>query len=273
MTPTHKPYTLSVTIITQDEEDRIETCLRSVEAIADEIVVLDSGSSDNTLEIVRKYTSRVYSTDWPGFGPQKQRALEKARCEWVLSIDADEALTPQLREEIDGVLSDHPRAVAFKLPWAVTIFGQTLHHGRSARAPLRLFKREGARFSNDLVHEKIIPARGKVGKMRGRLLHFTHRDFRDTLNKNALYAWLGARRRYGNRQKGGGLIGATFRGLLVFIQVYIIRGGFLDGQLGFLMAVMYSQVAFNKYAGLWTLYRQEKLNQPTNQTRPPAEKW
>lgn len=249
--------TLSVIIIAQDEADRITTCLESVKEIADEIIVLDSGSSDGTVDISRRYTERVYETDWPGYGPQKQRALEKATGDWVLSIDADEALTPELRDEIRELLSSGPLESAFRLLWAVTVFGKRLDHGRSARAPMRLFRREGARFTNAQVHEKIIPAAGKIGRTRGRLLHYTHRDFGHYLEKNAKYAWLGAQRRYTEGKRGGGLAGALFRAVWVFFQIFIIRGGFLDGRVGFLVAALYSQGAFNKYAGLWTLRREE----------------
>jgi glycosyltransferase involved in cell wall biosynthesis len=255
----NNPLSLSVIIIAQDEEDRIETCLKSVSSIASEIIVLDSGSRDHTVEIAQKYTDKVFETDWPGYGPQKQRALEKASCDWVLSIDADEALSSALQNEIARVLKNNPAEIGYKLPWAVTIFGQTLNYGRSARAPLRLFKREGARFSTARIHEKILLPKGKIKKLKGRLLHYTHRDFGHTLFKNADYAWLGAQHRYVAGKRGWGLFGATIRAFWVFFQVYIIRGGFLDGSVGFLMAVIYSQVTFNKYAGLWSLYRLEKL--------------
>jgi len=254
-----KNYTLSVILIAKNEEDRIERCLRSVAGIADEIIVLDSGSTDRTVEIARSFTPKVFETDWPGYGPQKQRALEKAVGEWVLSIDADEELSAELCDEIQQTLAAGPSEVGFKLPWAVTIFGATLHHGRSARAPLRLFRRNGARVTDALVHEAVILPKGKIKTLKGRLLHYTHRDFGHTLFKNADYAWLGAHQRYAAGKKGWGLPGAVIRAILVFFQVYIIRGGFLDGSVGFLMAVIYSQVAFNKYAGLWSLYRQEKL--------------
>ena len=257
MAPMNKACSLSVIIVAQDEEDRIDNCLKSVAPIADEIIVLDSGSRDRTMEIAKRYTALVYATDWPGFGPQKQRALEKARCDWVLSIDADEALTAELRQEIQVRLRTNPSEVAFCLPWAVTVFGKRLDYGRSARAPLRLFRREGARFSDDQVHEKVILPPGKIGKLRGRLLHHTHRDFGHYLNKNAKYAWLGAQKRYRAGKKGYGLTGAALRALWVFIQIYVIRRGFLDGRVGFLVAVLYSQGAFNKYAGLWTLRRQQ----------------
>jgi glycosyltransferase involved in cell wall biosynthesis len=253
-----KSYSLSVIIIAKNEADRIERCLQSVAPIADEIIVLDSGSEDQTVVISRKYTDKVYATDWPGYGPQKQRALEKASLEWVLSIDADEALTPQLRDEIEFTLSGNPAEAGFKLPWAVVAFGQTLKHGRSGRAPLRLFKRHGSRFSNDQVHEKIILPPGKIKKLKGRLLHYTHRDFAHYLEKNRNYAWLGAQKRFAAGKKGFGLTGAALRALWTFFQIYCLRLGFLDGRAGFLVAIMYSQGSFNKYAGLWALRQGEK---------------
>jgi len=249
-----KSYSLSVIIVAMNEEDRITPCLESVAPIADEIIVFDSGSSDRTVEICRKYTDQVYITeDWPGDGPQKQRALEKTTRDWVLCIDADEALTPELREEIDSVLSRSPAEQGFKLKWLPIIFGHKLYHGRSARAPLRLFRRKGTSFSPAVVHGKILLAPGKIGKLNGRLLHYTHRDFEHYLYKNRLYAWEGSKKRYEDGKTGYGLTGAALRGVLTFLQVYIIRLGFLDGRVGFLVAVMYAQSSFNKYAGLWTI--------------------
>jgi len=257
---TGKPYSLSVIIIAQNEEDRFETCLRSISSIADEIIVLDSGSRDKTVEIARKYTELVYETDWPGYGIQKQRALDKASCEWVLSIDADEALTPELQKEINHVLSNHPVETGFKLPWAVTIFGQTLNYGQSARAPLRLFKREGARFSDSFVHEKVLPPAGKINRLKGRLLHYSNRDFGHYLYKNRTYAWLWSQRKFKAGNKGFGVTGAFIRAIWTFFHIYFLRLGILDGRLGFLVAIMYSQYNFNKYAGLWTLRRQRRLH-------------
>jgi glycosyltransferase involved in cell wall biosynthesis len=258
------PYSLSVIIIAKNEADRIERCLKSVAPIADEIIVLDSGSVDQTVDIARRYTDKVYVTDWPGYGPQKQRALEKAAGEWVLSIDADEVLSPELRDEIKAALAGNPPVVGFKLPWAVIAFGRVLKHGRSGRAPLRLFKRSGSRFSNDQVHERILLPSGKIRKLKGRLFHYTHRDFAHYLEKNRQYAWLGAQKRFAAGKKGFGLTGASMRALWTFFLIYIIRLGFLDGRPGFLTAVMYSQGSFNKYAGLWALHQEEKDKEKRN---------
>jgi glycosyltransferase involved in cell wall biosynthesis len=262
-------HSLSVTVITKNEEDRLPLCLDSVQDLADEIIVLDCGSTDRTMVAASRYTDQVFVTDWPGYGQQKQRALEKAKCEWVLAIDADEVLTPELQAEIAAMLDAEPPEVAFRLPWAVTIFGKRLDYGQSARAVLRLFRRKGARFTEAMVHETVLLPPGKVGRMKGRLLHYTHRHFGETLYKNAHYGWLGAQQRHAAGKTGGGLIGAAFRGIAVFLQVYIVRGGFLDGGVGFLMAAMYSQVAFNKYAGLWTLNRQDRLAFASRSDRQP----
>ncbi len=246
---------VSATVITKNEEDHIADCLTSARLVADEIIVLDSGSSDRTVEIARGLADVVEVTDWPGFGVQKQRALEKATGEWVLSLDADERITPELAREINHHLAD-PDADAYKLPWAVTIYGSRLDFGRSGRAPLRLFRREGVSFSDALVHERIlIPAGRKVKTLRGRLTHYTHRDFGHSLEKSAKYAWLGSLEKHRKGKKTRTMIYPTVRGVMTFVQVYFIRFGFLDGAVGYLTAVTYAQVTFNKYAGLWTLDR------------------
>lgn len=257
-----RSVSVSATIITKNEEDHIAECLQSARLVADEIIVLDSGSSDRTVEIARQYADVVEVTDWPGFGVQKQRALAKATGDWVLSIDADERITPELAREINHHLAN-PDADAYKLPWAVTIYGKRLDFGRSGRAPLRLFRREGVSFSDALVHERIlIPQGRKIRSLRGRLTHYTHRDYGHSLTKSAQYAWLGAREKHRKGKKTRSMIYPTLRGLLTFVQVYFVRFGFLDGAVGYLTAVTYAQVTFNKYAGLWTLGRDSGRNNP-----------
>lgn len=250
--------TVSATIITMNEEDHIADCLKSARLVADEIIVLDSGSTDRTVEIAKQYADILEVTDWPGFGVQKQRALEKATGDWVLSLDADERITPELAREINHRLAE-PDADAYKLPWAVTIYGARLDFGRSGRAPLRLFRREGVRFSDALVHERIlIPEGRKTRTLRGRLTHYTHRDFGHSLEKSAKYAWLGSLEKHRKSKKTRTMIYPTLRGLMTFVQVYFIRFGFLDGAVGYLTAITYAQVTFNKYAGLWTLSPKRK---------------
>ncbi|MGR5186478.1 glycosyltransferase family 2 protein [Photobacterium damselae] len=249
-----KKHTLSVILITKNEADRVEVCLRSVADIADEIIVLDSGSTDDTVEICRRYTDDITITDWPGFGKQKQRALEKASCDWVLSIDADEALDDEMKQALIQLLSQQSiQETAYRLPWGVTLYGTTLKYGRSARSVLRLFKREGAKYTLDEVHETVIPASGEIGTLKGLLLHYTHRDYGHGLDKAAQYAWLGSQKYHRKGKKSHGLVLALLRAIWTFFHIYIIRRGFLDGSVGFIVAMTYAQVNFNKYVGLWLL--------------------
>ncbi|MFQ5486277.1 MAG: glycosyltransferase family 2 protein, partial [Desulfobacterales bacterium] len=182
----------------------------------------------------------------------KQRALEKAKGDWVLSIDADEQVTPELRAEIDRALKDYFGTIAFRIPWAVHIFDKRLDFGRSGRAPLRLFKREGAHFSDAQVHEKIILPPGKIGMLQNRLLHFTHRNLLQGLDKFAQYSWLWAQQKQKKGQKTG-LANALLHSCWEFFHIYFIRLGFLDGRRGLLMAILFWQYTFNKYAALWSL--------------------
>lgn len=247
-------HSLSVIVITKNEADRIEGCLQSVVKIADEIIVLDSGSTDETVEICRGYTDNITVTDWPGFGKQKQRALDKASCDWVLSIDADEALDNEMQQALTDMLEqDAIEHTAYRLPWGVTLYGKTLKYGRSARSVLRLFKREGAKFTLDEVHETVVPVPGSRGVMKGLLLHYTHRDYGHGLDKAAKYAWLGSQKYHRKGKKSHGLFLALLRAIWTFFLIYVIRRGFLDGSVGFIVAMTYAQVNFNKYVGLWLL--------------------
>lgn len=248
----HRDKTLSVIIITKDEEDRIEGCLESVYGWADEIIVLDSGSTDRTVALSKKYTDKVFVADWPGYGPQKQRALEKATGEWVLSVDADEQVTPELRAEIDKRLNGSPKEIGFRIPWADYIFGKRLDHGRSRRANLRLFKREGALYSDAIVHQKVILPDGKIDELNACLLHFTYRNMSHAMYKFSQYSWEWAKQRHASGKRSG-LTKALFHSCWMFFSIYFIKLGFLDGRRGLLMAILFWQYTFNKYAALWAM--------------------
>lgn len=252
---------LSVCLITFNEADRVRRCLDSVESIADEIIVFDSQSQDDTVAIVKEYTDKVWVTEWPGFGIQKQRALEKASGDWVLIIDADEALDEQAQRsiaELKRKADDEIKEVGFKLPWAVIRHGKRLKHGRSARAPLRLLRRDGTYFHPDLVHERLGHSPGGIGTIAGYLLHYTSRHYGHALEKNAKYAWLGSQRYFERGKRNRSLFVALLRSIWTFLLIYIIRGGILDGRIGFIVAMNYAMGNFNKHVGLWLLSQQEK---------------
>jgi glycosyltransferase involved in cell wall biosynthesis len=252
--------TLSVIVITKNEADRIERCLKSVARIADEIILFDSGSTDNTIEIAKKYTSLIYQTDWQGYGIQKQRALEKASCDWVLSIDADEEVDQKLADSILKLLNQETNVYsAYKIRWKSYLIGKPTRFGRTARAPIRLFLRDGAEFDRAIVHEKVLH-KGKLSQINeGYLNHYTVRDFEHLMYKNRLYSTLMAEKYFNKKKKSYGIAIAMLRGLISFIQIYIFRLSILDGNRGLLSSIMFAQYTFNKYAALWSLEQERKL--------------
>ena len=169
---------ISCFIITRNEADRIEQCLESVTGWADEVLIVDSGSTDGTLEIARRYTDRIYETDWPGFGPQRNRALAWCKHDWVLSLDADEVVTEALKEEIDSVLSEPDLEANFlKFPWHTYLFGEPLKHGRYATPQGKLFEKTGAQFKDRSVHETLLLPSYRVRTLKSPLIHHSWRDY------------------------------------------------------------------------------------------------
>jgi glycosyltransferase involved in cell wall biosynthesis len=243
---------VSVTIITKNEELSIKRCLQSV-SWADEVIVLDSGSTDRTVEIAREMGAKVtVSDDWPGFGPQKNRALDLATGNWIFSLDADEWVTPELGEEIRSTISGNPAFDTYRLPRSSSFCGRFMRHsGWWPDYVVRLFRRGTARFSDDIVHERTL-VDGDVGTLRNPLLHETYVDLEDMQEKFNRYSTLGAQTLH-KRGARGGLGKASLHGLSAFIRTYLLRRGFLDGREGFMLAVANAEVAYYKYVKLLLL--------------------
>lgn len=240
---------LSVIIIAKNESANIRDCIASV-CWADEIVLVDSGSTDDTVSIARAMGAKVYEhTDWPGFGPQKNRALDYATNEWVLSVDSDERVTPQLQAEIASVLQN-PQADGYEISRLSSFCGRFMHHsGWSPDYVLRLFRRDKGRFSDALVHESV-QLQGSVAQLKQNLLHYSYLDFDDVLNKLNNYSGAAAVM-LDRRGKQGGLRQAIIHGLWAFFRTYILRAGFLDGREGFMLAVMNAENSYYRYIKLW----------------------
>lgn len=240
---------LSVIIITKNESANIRACLESV-AWADEIIVVDSASTDGTQEIAREFTPQVHvHADWPGFGAQKNRALDYASKDWVLSLDADERVTPELRAEIEAVLLD-ARADGYEIPRLSSFCGRFMRHsGWHPDYVLRLFRRGKARFSDALVHESV-QLQGSAARLQQPLLHYSYRDFEDVLSKLNSYSSAAAAM-LERRGKRGSLAQAVLHGLWAFIRTYFLRAGFLDGREGFMLAVMNAENSYYRYIKLW----------------------
>jgi glycosyltransferase involved in cell wall biosynthesis len=245
---------LSVIVITRNEEDMIGRCLASV-AWADEIIVLDSGSTDRTVALCRQSGARVVETDWPGFGPQKNRALDHATGTWVLSLDADEYLTQEAQAEIQAVLAPGPKTDAFRMPRLSSYCGRFMHHGGwYPDYVTRLFRRGHARFSDDLVHERLLVS-GPIETLREPLRHETYRDLEEVLRKVDDYSSAGAAMAAQSGQRGGVTL-ALAHGLWSFVRTYFIRKGLLDGAEGLMLAISNAETTYYKYMKLRLLGKQ-----------------
>lgn len=245
---------VSVILITKNEEENIRRCLNSV-SWADEIVVVDSGSSDRTVEIARRYTHKVYVTDWHGFFKTKEYAISKTRNWWILWLDADEEVTEELRNSILNLTDDQLQAnQAFAMNRRTYFMGRWIKHcGWSPEFVVRLFHKNWARFSRDSVHERLI-VEGKIGHLSGDLLHYTDQNFKHYFKKFHHYTELAAQDLF---VKGVTIRwwAVTLRALAAFFKIYFLKRGFLDGIQGFQIATLTSFYIFVKYFKLWELQR------------------
>ncbi len=252
---------LSVVLITHNESRNIAACLKSV-SFADEWLVVDSGSTDGTREIAESLGARVLQTaDWPGFGVQKNRALDMARGRWVLSIDADERVSEELAAHIQEAIKSEQAVDGYEVSRLSRFCGQWMRHGDwYPDRVLRLFRREKGRFSSDLVHERL-QVQGRVARLVGDLRHDTMPTLDDALDKMNRYSGGRARDKVAAGRTGG-LGAAIGHGLWAFVRCYLVKHGFLDGRLGFVLAV---------YQAEGTYYRYLKMGLLAQQARNPIE--
>lgn len=244
------PIRISVAIITKNEAEDIGACLASVGGWSHEVVVVDSGSTDGTQEICRRAGARVIETsDWPGFGPQKNRAVDACTGDWVLSLDADESVPPELRKEILAAVSAGTHD-AFRMPRLSRFCGQEMHHsGWWPDYVLRLFRRGKGRFSDDRVHERVL-VDSPLGTLKEPLHHEAIVEIEESLAKVNRYSSDGAASAF-SRGKRASLGRAVASGIWTFFRVYVLRRGFLDGRRGFLLAVLNAEGAYYRYVKLW----------------------
>ena len=248
---------LSIVIITKNAASQLGACLESVR-FADEVVVVDSGSEDGTVALAQSAGARVIGHTWLGFGRQKQFAVNAAKHDWVLCLDADERVTPSLEASIIGafqtMLHDSPTQFAWRMPRRNSFLGRWLKHGEGyPDYSLRLFNRNHAAWSNDEVHETVITT-SSIGTLQGDLLHDSAETVEAYLAKQNRYSSLHAQALYdqGVRVGYGKLLLSPFAR---FVKFYFLRLGFLDGGAGFAHIVIGCFAAFSKYAKLIELSR------------------
>ena len=240
---------ISVTVITKDEEKNISDCLKSVEW-ADEIIVVDSESSDRTVELAKKFTDKVITRKWEGYVPQKRHALSLASNEWVLSLDADERITAELKEEIlnlsPGEFSGFKiRRKNFLLKKEITSCGWEKDY------QLRLFKKNKTDLNERLVHEKFV-AQGKIGTLINPMIHYTFSSFSEYLSKINHYTSLKAQELFQKKKKVGAWTIFSHT-VSAFFAFFIIRRGFKDGVYGLIISLLHSVSTMMNYINLWEL--------------------
>lgn len=232
-------------MITRNEAANLPECLQSV-AWADEIVVVDQGSTDATQDIARRFGARVIEAkDWPGFGPQKNRAIDACTGDWVLALDADERVDDTLRAEIAAALST-ARYDVYEMPRRSTYCGRFIRHsGWWPDYVARLFRRGKARYSDAAVHERLQTS-SAIGRLRAPLTHYSYRTMDQVIDKMNRYSTDSARVLV-TRGRRPTLTSAVVHGLAAFVRSYVLRRGFLDGRFGFMLAVSNAEGSYYRY--------------------------
>lgn len=240
---------LSAVIITRDEEANIGRCLDAL-GFADERVVVDSGSTDRTLEICRRHHCMLIRTDWKGYGRNKQLAVDSASNDWVLSIDADEEVSPELAGEIEEVLSADSVMSGYRIRWLSCYLGKWIRHsGWNRQYKIKLFDRTKGGFTDDLLHERV-NLTGRIGRLKNVLRHYTYPDLETVIRKGRTYAEMASEAMY-SKGKRSSITNAYLHATWSYIKTFFFNLGFLDGAVGHALATSQAYFVFLKYLKLW----------------------
>jgi glycosyltransferase involved in cell wall biosynthesis len=243
---------LSAIVIVKNEAANIAACLSGL-AFCDERIVVDCGSSDDTIALAEQHGARVASHVWQGFGPQKNFALSLATGDWVLSIDADERVGEALAREIEAAVTE-PRADGYEISRVTKFLGRDMRRAGSADYVLRLFRRSAGRFTDDLVHERVVCS-GPVARLSSSLEHYSVARLEDAISRIDRYSTASAEMLVKSGRKVSFMSGIG-HGLWTFVRVYLLQLGFLDGREGFLQAVANAEGSYYRYMKAWHLGRQ-----------------
>lgn len=256
---------LSVTVITLNEEKNIGRTLESVRW-ADELIVLDSGSTDRTLEICREYTDKVFHQDWLGYAGQKNTAIDRATGDWILSLDADEPIEPALSDEIRTLITEPDACDGYRIPRKTFFLGKWMRHGGwYPDYNLRLFRKGRGRFQERAVHEAV-RVEGRIGQTRHAILHHAYPDLASyvaSINKYSSLA-VSVIEKQGISRFQASWMNILFRPILTFLLKYVLRLGFLDGKHGLVLNIFHAYYVFAKYAKAWEQVEKMKVRRSTS---------
>ncbi|MDK9762859.1 glycosyltransferase family 2 protein [Vibrio sp. D420a] len=259
MTSPVKP-TLAVALIVKNEAKNLDACLKTVADWVDEIVILDSGSTDETEQVARKYTEKFHvNQDWPGFGPQRRLAQEYVESDFVLWLDADERITDELKVSIQQAVEKNEPNTLYSICRLSWVFGRYIRHcGWYPDRVVRLYPTQLTQYDDSLVHEKVeISTDMNVKELSGDAIHYTYNDLHHYLVKSAGYAQAWAEQRE-KRGKKSSILEGMLHAVACFLKMYVFKAGFLDGKQGFLLSVLSAHSTLVKYADLWIRTSTEK---------------
>ncbi len=252
---------ISAVIITFNEEKRLEPALKSLAGLVSEIVVVDSFSTDNTVKLAKKYSTKVFQRKWTDYTDQKNYANTRASSPWILSLDADERISPELHAEILKVKKEEPECDGFLIPRQVYYLGKWIRHsGWYPDRKLRLFRKEKARWEGEYVHERLV-IDGKIQKLSGSIHHFTYRNISEHLDRINKFSELGAQKLYAKRKKCR-WHRLVFMPFFRFVKSFFWRAGFLDGYPGFIISVLNGYSIFLRYAKLREIWKKGERIEP-----------
>ena len=243
--------TLTVGVLTMNEEQRIASCVRSA-AFADEVVVVDSGSTDRTIELAQNMGAKVYvHADWQGFAVQRNRLLAHSSGDYIFFLDADEEITAELQAQLREAVASGQNAV-WRIQWSIVAFGKELKYFLSRTSVERLFRRDALTAFEGVVHEQALLHGGPLPRhtFRAKLRHYSRESVRGSLEKLTQYAMLGAAKR-ADAGKRGGILRGMASSCFMFVRLYVFRLGFLDGGAGFLFCYFVALECFFRYAALY----------------------
>ena len=240
---------VSLVMIVKNEEKNLAKCLNSVENLVDEIVIVDSGSTDKTIEIAKTFGAKIFKREFDSFSNQKNYALSIATNEWVLHLDADEVLSKELVEEIKFVIINTKLDGFYLIRTNFFLGKQMKYSGINKEYRLRLAKKSVSKYVGGIIHEELI-VNGKVGKLKNIMIHNSYPTISSYFNKLEQYTTLGAKKLLETNKKAK-VIDIVFKPPFEFIKRYILKCGFLDGIRGFIWAVLYAFYTFIKYIKLW----------------------
>jgi len=251
-------WRLSALVITKNEAENIRDCLTSLQW-AEEIIVVDAESADDTVARAREFTDKIFIRRWEGFSAAKNFALAQCAGDWVLWIDADERVTPELRDEIRIALDHASAAAGFEMPRLANFLGKWIRHGGWYPGyVLRLFRRDAGRFNDKPVHEGV-QVDGKIERLKNHLLHYTDRNLQHYFGKFNRYTSLAADELQYRRRRFR-LWDLLLRPSWFFFRMYVLKAGFLDGVQGFILARLSAAYVFTKYAKLWEIQNAHRPN-------------